>query len=152
MTSAETPAATPPATTPPDSRALLKELHSRYEVFRNHNPLAIGIDKQVREQLPDLEKKALRLALRSHTISTRYLKEMEKAAQRLNLDGTPAGEVTDENRQHAAELLRERFKKQNEQRRAAQAATKAAEAAARAEEVRAAKLNQLAEKFGRKSR
>jgi ProP effector len=83
--------------------------------------------------------------MRSHTISTRYLKEMEKGTVRLNLDGTPAGEVTDENRQHAAELLRERFKKQVEQR-------KAAEAAAKAEELRAAKLNQLTEKFGRKER
>ena len=66
------------------------------------------------------------------------------------LDGTPAGEVTDENRQHAAELLRERFKKQIEQRKAAEATVKAAEAAAKAEQLRAAKLSQLAEKFARR--
>jgi len=147
MTTAE-----PPVTTPLDPRALLKDLQARFDVFRNHSPLAIGIDKQVQAQMPDLEKKALRLAMRNHTISTRYLKEMEKAATRLNLDGTPAGEVTEENRRHASELLRERFKKQNEQRRAAEAAAKAAEAAARAEEQRAAKLHQLTEKFGRKGR
>ena len=138
MTTAE-----PTANKPTDARVLLKDLQNRFDVFRNHSPLAIGIDKQVFAQLPELEKKALRLAMRSHTISTRYLKEMEKGTVRLNLDGTPAGEVTDENRQHAAELLRERFKKQVETR-------KAAEAAAKAEQVRAAKLNQLAEKFGRK--
>lgn len=129
--------------TPVDSRALLKELQASFDVFRNHSPLAIGIDKQVFAQLPEVSKKALRLAMRSHTISTRYLKEMEKGTQRLNLDGTPAGEVTDENRQHAAELLRERFKKQAEQR-------KAAAEEAKAEQRRAEKLNQLAEKFGRK--
>jgi len=140
MTTAES---TP--TKPTDARVLLKDLQARFDVFRNFSPLAIGIDKQVFAQLPELEKKALRLAMRSHTISTRYLKEMEKGTVRLNLDGTPAGEVTDENRQHAAELLRERFKKQVEQR-------KAAEAAAKAEQVRAAKLNQLTEKFGRKER
>ena len=145
MTTAESTTAKPV-----DARALLKDLQVRFAVFRDHSPLAIGIDKQVLAQLPELEKKALRLAMRSHTISTRYLKEMEKATVRLNLDGTPAGEVTDENRQHAAELLRERFKKQAEQRRAAEAATKAAEAAAKAEQMRAAKLSQLAEKFGRK--
>ncbi|MDR2838346.1 MAG: ProQ/FINO family protein [Azonexus sp.] len=136
----------------PDPRALLKDLQTRFDVFRHFSPLAIGIDKQVQAQLPTVEKKALRLAMRSHTISTRYLKEMQTGTTRLNLDGTPAGEVTDENRRHAAELLKERFKKQNEQRRAAQAASKAAEAAAREEELRAAKLNQLAEKFGRKGR
>jgi ProP effector len=84
---------------------------------------------------------------------------MEKGTVRLNLDGTPAGEVTDENRQHAAELLRERFKKQAEQRKAGEAATKAAEAEAKAAEAaikaeaeRLEKLSQLAEKFGRKGR
>jgi ProP effector len=128
---------------PIDARVLLKDLQTRFDVFRNFSPLAIGIDKQVFAQLPEVSKKSLRLAMRSHTISTRYLKEMEKGTVRLNLDGTPAGEVTDENRQHAAELLRERFKKQAEQR-------KAAEAEAKAEQHRLEKLNQLAEKFGRK--
>ena len=128
---------------PIDARALLKDLQTQFDVFRNFSPLAIGIDKQVFAQLPEVSKKSLRLAMRSHTISTRYLKEMEKGTVRLNLDGTPAGEVTDENRQHATELLRERFKKQAEQR-------KAAEVEAKAEQRRVEKLNQLAEKFGRK--
>lgn len=81
--------------------------------------------------------------MRSHTMTTRYLKEMEKGTQRLNLDGSPAGDVTDENRQHASELLKERFKKQAEQR-------KAAEQAARAESRKQEKLLALTEKFGRK--
>lgn len=126
-----------------DPRALLKDLQARFDVFRNFSPLAIGIDKQVFAQMPEVSKKSLRLAMRSHTISTRYLKEMEKGTVRLNLDGTPAGEVTDENRQHASEQLRERFKKQAEQR-------KAAAAEAKAEERRQEKLSALAEKFGRK--
>lgn len=142
MTTAEatTEAPTEKAT---DPRALLKDLQARFDVFRTFSPLAIGIDKQLFEALPELSKKSIRLAMRSHTISTRYLKEMEKGAQRLNLDGTPAGEVTDENRLHATEQLRERFKKQAEQR-------KAADAAAKAEERRVQKLQQLADKFGRK--
>ncbi len=139
MTTAET--ATTEKTT--DVRALLKDLQERFAVFRNHSPLAIGIDKQLFAALPDLSRKSVRLAMRSHTMSTRYLKEMEKATQRLNLDGTPAGEVTDENRQHATEQLKERFKKQAEQR-------KATEAAAKAEAMKQKKLLELAEKFGRK--
>src|SRR5574343_958373 len=128
---------------PIDARVLLKDLQERFDVFRQFSPLAIGIDKQVFAQFPDLSKKSLRLAMRSHTQATRYLKEMEKGTVRFNLDGTPAGEVTDENRQHASELLRERFKKQIEAR-------KAAEAEAKAEQRRQEKLNQLAEKFSRK--
>lgn len=138
MTTAET--ATEKTT---DIRALLKDLQARFDVFRNFSPLAIGIDKQLFAALPEISKKSIRQAMRNHTISTRYLKEMEKGTQRLNLDGSPAGEVTDENRQHAAEQLRERFKKQAEVR-------KAAEAAARAEERKQHKLQALADKFGRK--
>lgn len=144
MTTAEaTVTPTPEKTT--DVRALLKDLQTRYDVFRNFSPLAIGIDKQLFAAMPEVSKRSIRLAMHSHTISTRYLKEMEKGQQRLNLDGTPAGEVTDENRQHAAEQLRERFKKQAEQRRAV-------EQAAKAEQRRQEKLTQLTEKFGRKSR
>lgn len=126
-----------------DTRSVLKDLQTRYPVFRDFSPLAIGIDKQLFAALPDLSRKAVRLAMRSHTMTTRYLKEMEKGTQRLNLDGSPAGDVTDENRQHASELLKERFKKQAEQR-------KAAEQAARAESRKQEKLLALTEKFGRK--
>lgn len=142
MTSAESaaPVATEKST---DIRVLLKDLQTRFDVFRNYSPLAIGIDKQLFAALPELSKKSIRLAMRSHTMATRYLREMEKASHRLNLDGSQAGEVTDENRQHAAELLKERFKKQAEQR-------KAQEAAAKAEAIKQKKLLELAEKFGRK--
>ena len=132
------------------SRQLQKTLEERFAVFKDVAPLAIGIDKQVIAALPEVEKKVLRLTLRSHTLSTRYLKAMEKATQRQNLDQTPAGEVTAEQREHASGLLRERFKKKAEQKRAQEQAAKAAEAAARAEERKAEKLQQLADKFGRK--
>ena len=127
------------------ARALLKDLESRFAVFKDAAPLAIGIDKQVIAAVPEIEKKSLRTALRSHTQSTRYLKSMEKGTQRLNLDGSPADEVTPEQREHAAGLLRERFKKKAEQKRAA-------EAEAKAEARRNEKLQQLTEKFGRKAR
>ena len=76
---------------------------------------------------------------------------MEKAAVRLNLDGTAAGEVTEDARTHSAELLRERFKKQAEQRKAVQEAARAEQEAAKAEQRRQEKLSQLTEKFGRKA-
>ncbi|MCA1937629.1 MAG: ProQ/FINO family protein, partial [Dechloromonas sp.] len=83
MTSAES--ATPAATEKPtDIRVLLKDLQTRFDVFRNYSPLAIGIDKQLFAALPELSKKSIRLAMRSHTMATRYLREMEKASHRLN--------------------------------------------------------------------
>lgn len=127
------------------ARALLKQLQEQFAVFRDCLPLAIGVDKQLIAVLPDIERKTLRLALRSHTHSLRYLKAMEKATQRFDLEGAAVAEVTDEHRAHATETLRERFRKEAEQRRAKVEAEKAE----KAEQLRAAKLNQLAAKFSK---
>lgn len=127
------------------ARELLKTLAAQFAPFQSLSPLAIGIDKQLLAACPELDKKVLRQALRLHTSSTRYLRVMEKAAQRINLDGSVGAEVTDEMRQHAAGLLRERFKKQSEQKRAREAAEKA-------DRQHQEKLQQLADKFGRKDR
>ncbi|HOL64315.1 MAG TPA: ProQ/FINO family protein [Accumulibacter sp.] len=128
--------------TPSDPRELLERLRQQFPVFRDALPLAIGIDKQLLARHPDIDRKALRIALGMHTHSLRYLKAMEKACVRYQLDGQPAGEVPAEHRQHAAELIRERLKKQAEQRKA----QREAEAIA---QQRAQKLGQLVEKFSR---
>ena len=129
----------PPGQNP---RQLLKELQEKFPVFRDCQPLAIGIDKQLKERLPGLERKALRIALGMHTHSLRYLKATEKAPTRVDLDGQPAGELTPEHRSHAAEQVKERLQKQAEQRKLQrQAETQARQ--------HAAKLGQLVEKFGR---
>lgn len=139
-----------PAPTSPSpiaqARALLKELQAQYVVFRECRPLAIGVDKQLLAARPELDRKLLRLALRTHTASVRYLKAMEKASQRFDLDGQAVAEVSEEHRAHAAQTLRERFRKDAEQRRAKEAAEEAEKDAQR----RAEKLNQLAAKFSRR--
>lgn len=144
------PAVTPDSPASPlspiqSARALLKQLQSQFAVFRDCQPLAIGVDKQLLAVLPDLDRKTLRLALRTHTASLRYLKTMEKATQRFDLEGKPVAELTDEHRAHATATLRERFKKEADHRRAKAEAEKAEQAAA----LRAAKLNQLAAKFAK---
>ena len=142
MTTATTATtATPPAQ---EARSLLKTLQEKFQVFRDYTPLAIGIDKQLLTQDGSLNRKALRLALGMHTNSYRYLKSMENAQQRFNLDGSAGGEVPAEHRKHASEILRERFKKEVARRKA----QKEAEAA---EKQRTEKLNQLMQKFGKKN-
>ena len=142
-----------PADTPgQEARRLLKSLQETHAVFKEINPLAIGIDKQLLALDANINRKALRLALGMHTNSFRYLKSMEKATQRFNLDGSPAGEVPEGHRKHASEILRERSKKEAE-RRQAEAATRKAEAeekaAQEAEKLRTEKLNRLVQKFAR---
>ena len=137
---------TPTTPTPPaqEARNLLKSLQDKFQVFRDYMPLAIGIDKQLLAQEADLNRKILRLALGMHTNSFRYLKSMESAKQRFNLDGSDGGEVPEEHRKHASEILRERFKKEVARRKA----QKEAEAQ---ERQRAEKLDQLMQKFGKKN-
>jgi ProP effector len=138
----------PPNASPVQSaRILLKELQEKFAAFRDCMPLSIGIDKQLASRIPELDRKLLRIALGLHTNSSRYLRAMAKATVRFDLDGNAAGEVTEAHRKHASEVLRERFKKDAEQRKAQREATAADEAARR----HAEKLNQLAAKFSRRS-
>jgi ProP effector len=135
---------TPVATPNPvqNARVLTKDFQEKFSVFRDCLPLAIGIDKQLLARLPGLDRKLLRIALGIHTNSLRYLKAMEKATVRHDLDGNAADEVTDEHRAHASKLIGERFKKDAERRKA----QREAELQAR---QRTEKLGQLVEKFGR---
>jgi ProP effector len=142
--SAQAPAAAPSATAP-SARALLKQLQQQFPAFRQCLPLAIGIDKQLLARMPGLDRKAMRAALGIHTGSLRYLKAMEKATVRYDLDGQPGEEVTDTHRAHAKEVLQQRFKKEAERKKAERAAAAEEEA----NRLRQEKLLQLASKFSR---
>ena len=140
------------------ARTLLATLRQRFPAFGQCMPLAIGIDKLLLAEMPEISRKTLRVALNMHTNSSRYLKAMATATARCNLTGEPAGEVSEEHRKRATEMLKERFKKEREQRNAARIAEetkrKADEAqrkVAAEEEARAQKLHQLAEKFSSKA-
>jgi ProP effector len=140
---APTPAAGTPGNAAPSPRALLKQFQEQFPAFKNCLPLAIGIDKEILARLPDLNRKTMRAALGIHTASLRYLRAMEKATVRHDLDGNPGEEVTDVHRAHARATLQERFKKEAERKKAEREAAKADEAARLHQE----KLQALASKF-----
>lgn len=127
----------------PRRNALLDQFMERYPVFRDGKPLALGIHKAVLAEQPDLDKDAVRKAMRFHVQSTRYLKGIVEGAPRYDLAGNAEGVVTAEQQAQAVTLLKERVRKANE-RRKAELQAKKDEAAAR---ERQEKLNKLAEKF-----
>lgn len=127
----------------PRRNALLEQLMERYPVFRDGKPLALGIHKAVLAEQPDLDKDAVRKAMRFHVQSTRYLKGIVEGAPRFDLAGTPEGAVTAEQQAQAVTLLKDRVRKASERRKSEEQARKA-EAVAR---ERQEKLNKLAEKF-----
>lgn len=121
-----------------DQGSFLEILCQNFAVFREVRPLAIGLHKAIREHLPETKSDALRPAMKRHTTSTRYLKALVAGDTRFDLDGNPAGSVTDEQREVARVALRERFNGAVDRRREEQ----------RAKE-RLAKLLQLAAKFSK---
>jgi len=126
-------------------RALLKQLQQEFPAFRDCLPLSIGIDKQLLARMPGLDRKVMRAALGIHTGSMRYLRAMEKAKLRYDLDGTAGAEVPDTHRAHAKEQLQQRFKKEAERKKAERDAAAAEEA----DRMRQEKLQALASKFSK---
>jgi ProP effector len=142
---AEPAVATPAAANAQSARSLLKQFQKDFPAFRDCLPLAIGIDKQILARMPELDRKTMRTALGIHTGSLRYLRAMEKATVRFDLDGTAGAEVTDTPRTHAKETLQQRFKKEAERKKAERELAQAAEA----DKLRQEKLLLLASKFSR---
>jgi ProP effector len=145
----------PTVTTVPaiTARTLLKQFQTQFAPFRDCLPLSIGIDKQILLLLPDLNRKLMRTALGMHTGSPRYLRAMEKATLRYDLDGKPGAEVMATHRAHATLVLQQRFKKEAERKNAERSAAEAerlAAAAVEADRARLEKLTLLTAKFSRK--
>lgn len=132
---------------PASRNALLDTLGTSFAVFRECRPLALGIHKAIIARMPEIDAAQLRLALRMHTASTRYLKALQAAGERFDLDGMAAGEVTAEQREVAATLLRERFRKQAGRRKAEERAQEAARRERLALQERQEKLAKLAARF-----
>lgn len=145
MNAAETTdTTTSPATKAAKGRnVLLDALCERYPVIRDGKPLALGVHTAIAAQMPDASSAQLKLALRIHTASTRYLKALSLGGARFDLEGNPSGEVTVEQRDLATKGLKDRFAKGAERKRQEETDRKAKEA----DERRNEKLNALAEKF-----
>lgn len=114
-------------------------LSTAFPIFRDCQPLAIGIHKAIKTRLPDIGEGSLRMALKNYTASTKYLKAIANGKQRFDLDGNPAGEVTAEQRQQAMETIKERFRKVAERKKSEQE-----------DKERQEKLQKLAEKFNQR--
>src|SRR5690554_6194438 len=79
----------------PSPQALLAEWYQRYPgaFFKGHTrPLKVGIHEALAEQEPWPEK-LVRRALACYVNLPRYLKAVREGAERIDLDGKPAGQV-----------------------------------------------------------
>ena len=70
-----------------------------------HRPLKVGIAADIRAALPDLDRRALGVALKVYTHRIVYLQAVVVGADRVDLDGNPAGQVTTSEAGHAIAVL-----------------------------------------------
>ncbi|WP_299310809.1 ProQ/FINO family protein [uncultured Halomonas sp.] len=91
----------------PSPQALLAEWYQRYPgaFFKGHTrPLQVGIHEALAEQEPWPEK-LVRRALACYVNLPRYLKAVREGAERIDLDGKPAGRVDAKAAEHARKKL-----------------------------------------------
>lgn len=124
-----------PEMTPSECARQLKDRFPALFAGNVAKPLKLRIQADIKERAPGVFTKAVMSAfLRRHTGTTAYLIALTKAEHRVDLDGQPAGEITDEHRQVAQEEL-DRRRAVHQERRAKEAeAERANRDKARAEE------------------
>lgn len=89
----------------PSPHALLNQWYERYPqaFFKGHTkPLKVGIHQDLAER-EEWPSKLIRRALANYVNLPRYIKAVRAGAERVDLDGQPAGKVDKEAAQHASE-------------------------------------------------
>ena len=94
-------------TTPPSElrmEALNKQLCATFSIWRDHQPLALGIEKGlfrfIAAQHISASKRVVQKLLKRHTSSQAYRDNIQQQALRYELDGTPAGEISQLDKAH----------------------------------------------------
>ncbi|WP_434986184.1 ProQ/FINO family protein [Vreelandella zhaodongensis] len=95
---------------PPSPQALLNQWYQRYPkaFFTGHTkPLKVGIHQDLAQREP-WSGKLIRRALANYVNLPRYVKSMREGAERIDLEGHPAGKVDKEAARHASERRKEK--------------------------------------------
>jgi sRNA-binding protein len=88
--------------------AQIAEIYPAAIAPRNHaprHPLKIGVDQDIRELYPDVSLKVRRAFIRGYVRQIGYFRLLIAGTARVGLDGMPAGLVTEDQAQNAAEQL-----------------------------------------------
>lgn len=109
-------------------------------------PFKLRIQVDIQERAPgEFSKQALSAFFRRHTGTTSYLTAVSQGTQRFDLDGQPAGELTEEHRQVATEELTRRRALTKARREEAIQAQREAQREARKQERAAQQQDQQAQ-------
>lgn len=87
----------------------LNAVLNAFVVWREQQPLALGIERQIFQLMADqhlsASKRVVQKLLYKHTHQRSYLLKIGQGGQRFNLDGTEDGAILPTEREHAGRLL-----------------------------------------------
>lgn len=100
------------------TKMIADHIYGKYDVFKRFKPLALGIEQELQQALPQFDPALIVRALSNHCRRPKYLLAVAKGGKRFNLANRPQGEITPEEQQHALTHpgIRESLEKQQEKR------------------------------------
>lgn len=93
------------------AKEFLMHLRRYFNVFQKYQPLMIGVTKELTPIFPETSKRVINTALNLHTNSKKYLKNVSKGFDRVNLSGQVVSTVDKVSIQKAKKSLALLFKK-----------------------------------------
>jgi ProP effector len=95
------------------------------EAWKDHRPLAVGISVALRGACPLLTRDVIKQFMYGYTHRLRYLEACVVGAERIGLDGWPAGVVTESEAEYARQTLAEIYERRKQHAEAVKTARKA---------------------------
>lgn len=93
------------------AKEFLTHLRKHFNVFQKYQPLMIGVAKELTPIFPEIPKRVINTALHLHTNSKKYLKNVSKGFDRVDLSGQVISTIDKVSIQKAKKSLAQLFKK-----------------------------------------
>lgn len=93
------------------AKEFLTHLRKYFTVFQKYQPLMIGVVKDLSPIFPEIPKRVINTALHLHTNSKKYLKNIAKGYDRVDLSGQVVSKTDKVSIQKAKKSLAQLFKK-----------------------------------------
>ena len=93
------------------AKEFLTHLRKYFNVFQKYQPLMIGVVKDLAPIFPEIPKRVINTALHLHTNSKKYLKNIAKGYDRVDLCGQVVSKTDKVSIQKAKKSLAQLFKK-----------------------------------------
>lgn len=97
---------------------IAEHIYHKYDVFSRFKPLAVGIEAELTDALPQFDPAMIKRVLSNHCRRPKYIKAVARGGKRFNLNNRFQGEVTPEEQAFALEQpgIREAIERQDARR------------------------------------